>query len=182
MKVYTTEVMNKINFRAITIQRLGRGYIGRGKARRRRLLVLRNRAALIIQCFWRGHLAMVRFIGIRSERKRQSAALAIQKMIRGVILRKHLKYQKLINEAADRIIYSWFRYVAMKERSKMIRWRMTLLVDSILLETMEVIDKKVKSQLKSAILIQKCIRGKFGRTRFMFHDSIRRKNREVLIV
>lgn len=171
--------MIDMNYRAIAIQRLGRGYLGRGKARRRRLLVVRNRAALVIQCFWRGHLAVARSLGIRSERKRQSAALAIQKMIRGVIIRKYLKYQKIINEAADRIIYSWFRYVAMKMRSKMVRWRMTLLVDSILLETMEVIDKKHRSQVESAILIQKCIRGKLGRTRFMFHDSIRRKNREV---
>ena len=113
--------MKNNNYRAITIQRLSRGYTGRKNVLKRRERLLMHRSALKIQCWMRVHFAMVRSQGVRNWRKRQSAVMTLKKCMKGVTRRKHLERQKLTNEASNRIIYFFFWCRAMKERSKMIK-------------------------------------------------------------
>lgn len=140
--------------KTLTIQRVYRGYKGRDRVRRLRLVEKQRRGALALQCLWRRYVATIRVNDWRVNRFRHRAATVIQAKARMRSACKRVALLRVRIAAAITLQYAWLCYLARKE-------------------------KKHRKQQLCALAMQRIVRGRLGRKRFAFFDRIRHNRREM---
>lgn len=82
------------------MQRGARGFLGRRRVKERRSLIYQGKAALKIQCLFRGVAARVLRAVLKEENIQMDAAVKIQKSIRGFNVSFHTISEKSFCSAA----------------------------------------------------------------------------------
>lgn len=152
-KKYSRIYLIKIN--TLILQRIYRGHRGRSRFEGFRLIQRRNIGALAFQTLVRTYLAKRRVRQLLLERRQLKCALLIQTTFRQYLARLKVSYLKKLHNYAKVIQYLFLRYMAYKEKLKRIR-------------------------IKSAIIIQSVIRGKFGRKRYNYFYELKITRGEAL--
>jgi hypothetical protein len=152
-KKYSRIYLMKIN--TLIIQRIYRGHRGRLRFEGFRLIQRRNIGALAFQTLVRTYLAKRRVRQLLLERRQLKCALLIQTTFRRYLACLKVSYLKKLHNYAKIIQYLFLRYMAYKEKLKKIR-------------------------IKSAIIIQSVIRGKFGRKRYNYFYELKITRGEAL--
>lgn len=124
----------------LLIQRIYRGHKGRQRFAKILLKKMKRIAAIKFQCLWRRYRAVIRVEKLRVLRKRRRAATMIQAMVRGKFTRKRFEVKWDRHCKAKVIQYAWLCCKARKETTK-------------------------RRRKKSAILIQRVVRGMLARHR-----------------
>lgn len=145
-KKYSRFYLIKINTRIL--QRIYRGYRGRVRFEGFRLIQRRNIGALHFQTLVRKYLAKKRVLQLLLERRQLKCAILIQTKFRQYLAHLKVSYLKKLHNYAKIIQYLFLRYMAYKEKMKRIH-------------------------IKSAIIIQSLIRGKFGRKRYKYFYELK---------
>jgi len=152
-KKYSQIYLIKIN--TLILQRIYRGHRGRSRFEGFRLIHRRNIGALAFQTLVRTYLAKRRVRQLLLKRRQLKCALLIQTTFRQYLACLKVSYLKKLHNYAKVIQYLFLRYMAYKEKLK-------------------------RKRIKSAIIIQSVIRGKFGRKRYNYFYELKITRGEAL--
>ena len=105
--------------------------------------------------------------------------LSIFIFITGMVVKKYFKFLIVMNNAANKIKYCYYHFLAMKQRKIMVDRKILKIFDSIFDNAFVILKNKWEKRIVSATKIQKIIRGRKGKKLFARIRVMRREEYEL---